>query len=132
MKLKEIITNNLGIMTLKESDVFISEMANFLADITELPANIVLWTEPNINDLPHDKYRIKIYKDRVHCCTMSISANPVIYWESIRKKLRLTAWEKNEVKKVISNFSSLFIQYVDNKISSNDLKYEIKKINGIK
>jgi hypothetical protein len=130
MKIKEIIDNNLGIMTLKETDLFVSEMANFLADITELPANIVLWTEPNIKDLPHNKYRMKIYKNRIHCCTMSVGNKPVIYWEPLRKKLRLTAWEKNEVEKVISKFSSLFIQYIDNKLSGNDLKYEIKKING--
>jgi hypothetical protein len=116
-------------MTLEE-DHFVTEMGNFLADVTSLPANIVLWTKPQPNELPHTKYRMKVFKDRVHVATYSISENPTLLWKTGRKKYALDAYESYESTKVISKFSSLFIQLVDNKITDSDVKYEIKKIMG--
>ena len=128
MKIKEMMRGVL--MTLNESSVFIAEMANFLADVTELPANIVLWTEPQPAILPHDKYRMKVYKDRIHCSTFSISKFPDIYWEIKKKKLRLDSKEKTAAARTISEFSSLFIQYIDGTLTAPDVKYEIKKLKG--
>lgn len=132
MKITELICSEFGIMTLNESDSFISEMANFLADVTNLPANIVLWTEP-IDDKQneHDGYRIKVYKNRIHCATYSAGREPKLYWQSRRKKFRLDGFESTEVKKVISEFSSLFIGFIDKKISLPQIKYEIKRIRGM-
>ena len=129
MRIKEIIKSYFGIMTLKE-DHFVTEMGNFLADVTNLPANIVLWTKPQPEALPHDKYRMKIYKDRIHVATYSISKNPELLWKIGRKKYALDAYESKESINVISKFSSLFIQLVDDKITDNDVKYEIKRIMG--
>jgi hypothetical protein len=129
MRIKEIIKSYFGIMTLKE-DHFVTEMGNFLSDVTNLPANIVLWTKPQPEGLPHDKYRMKIYKDRIHVATYSISKNPELIWKIRRKKYALDAYESKESINVISKFSSLFIQLVDDKITDNDVKYEIKLIMG--
>lgn len=126
------ITEPDHVMTLCESDEFIAEMANFLADVTELPGNLVLWTEPQPNMLPHDKYRMKVYKDRVHCATCSIERTPRLYWSINNKKLQLGATEYRQVCNVISEYSTLFIQYVDVKLTANQVKFEIKRLNGEK
>ena len=130
MKLTEIIKSNFGVMTLDESDEFILEMANFLADVTELPANIILWTKTQPLMPPHTKYRMKIFKDRVHSSTFMIGQLPKMVWQVNNKKFRLSGGEITEVQKVISDFSSLFIQYVDGKMLPNQVKFEIKKARG--
>lgn len=132
MKLLEILSQSIGLRTLSESDTFIAEMANFLSDVTELPANIVLWTKPQPEELPHTKYRMKVYKDRIHCATFSVGTTPLPMWEINRNKLKLDAYEINETKEVIKKFSSLFIQYIDRKITTDNIKYEIKKLKGEK
>lgn len=129
MRLTELIASYLGVMTLVE-DQFVTEMGNFLADVTDLPANIVLWTKTQPEELPHNKYRMKVFKDRVHVATFAISENPKLICQLGRKKYALSAYETNEVIKVIATFSPLFIQLVDGKITNNNLKYEIKKILG--
>jgi len=130
MRIIEIIGSYVGNMTLDESDTFIAEMANFLADVTDLPTNIVLWTNPQPEMLPHDKYRMKVFKDRIHVATYSISRNPELVWNTGRKKLTLTSDETSEVINVISEYSSIFIQLVDGKLSTDEVKYEIKKKRG--
>ena len=130
MRIVELIESNLGIMTLEE-DQFVAEMGNFLADVTALPANIVLWTKTQPKELPHTKYRMKVFKDRVHVATFTIGENPKLIWQVSRKKYALDAYETTEAAKVIANFSSLFIQLVDGKITDVTLKYEIKKIMGL-
>ena len=130
MKIIDIIKSYTGVMTLNESDQFVVEMANFLSDVTELPANIVLWTKPQPNELPHNKYRIKVFKDRIHIATYSISQNPKLLWNTNRNKFSLDNTESNEVVRILSNYSSLFIQYVDGVLTSDEIKQEIKRIKG--
>jgi hypothetical protein len=130
MKITEVFKTYAGVMTLDESDEFIAEMANFLSDVTDLPANIVLWTKPQPLELPHNKYRIKVFKDRIHVATYSIGQEPKLLWDTNRNKFKLDSEEEVEVKQVIANYSSLFIQYVDGKLSSDEIKQEIKHIKG--
>ena len=130
MKIKEIINTVVGLRMLNESDVFVMGMANFLSDVTDLPANLVLWTKPQPNELPHNKYRIKVFKDRIHCATFSIGQQPHLLWEITNKQYRLDQYETGEVQTVINNFSSLFIQYIDSKLSTDLLKQEMKKVKG--
>ena len=127
MKILEVLQANLGIHSLDESDMFVAEMANFLADVTELPANIVLWTRPQPLELAHNKYRMKVFKDRIHVATYSIGLTPKLLWEILRDKYRLDSDESAETVQVVSKFSSLFVQYVDGKLSSDDVKYEIRR-----
>lgn len=129
MRIRELIEEYFGIMTLQE-DHFVTEMGNFLADVTDLPGNIVLWTKPQPEELPHDKYRMKVYKDRIHVATFTIAQTPQLLWKTGRKKYALNTFESNEAVNVISKFSSLFIQLVDNKITDDTVKHEIKKIMG--
>lgn len=130
MKIIDIIKSYTGVMTLNESDQFVAEMANFLSDVTELPANIVLWTKTQPDELPHNKYRIKVFKDRIHVATYSISQNPKLLWNTNRSKFSLDNTESNEVVRILSNYSSLFIQYVDGVLTSDEIKQEIKRIKG--
>jgi hypothetical protein len=127
--IKDIAKSYFGIMTLVE-DQFVVEMGNFLSDVTDLPANIVLWTKPQPEALPHEKYRMKVFKDRIHVATYSIGATPTLLWQTGRKKFSLDTSEAREAATVIGNFSSLFIQLVDGKITDRDAKYEIKRIMG--
>ncbi len=129
MVIKDIAKSYFGIMTLVE-DQFVVEMGNFLSDVTDLPANIVLWTKPQPEALPHEKYRMKVFKDRIHVATYSIGAAPTLIWQTGRKKFSLDTSEAREAATVIGNFSSLFIQLVDGKITDRDVKYEIKRIMG--
>ena len=117
-------------MTLREDDQFVIEMANFLSDVTELPANIVLWTKPQPKDLPHNKYRIKIFKDRIHVATYSVGQIPQVLWNINRNKFKLTTEELQEVMNIISKYSTLFIQYIDAILTSDEIKQEIKRIKG--
>ena len=130
MKILDIIKSYAGIMTLREDDQFVIEMANFLSDVTELPANIVLWTKPQPKDLPHNKYRIKIFKDRIHVATYSVGQIPQVLWNINRNKFKLTTEELQEVMNIISKYSTLFIQYIDAILTSDEIKQEIKRIKG--
>jgi hypothetical protein len=130
MKIIDVFKSYTGVMTLSETDKFVAEMANFLSDVTELPANIVLWTKPQPNDLPHNKYRVKVFKDRVHVATYSISQNPKLLWNTNRNKFSLDNNESDEVIKILAEYASLFIQYVDGILTSDEIKQEIKRIKG--
>jgi hypothetical protein len=121
MKISEI-TNMLV------EDQFVVEMANFIADVTDLPANIVLWCKTQPEELPHTKYRMKVFKDRIHVATLSIEKSPKILWETTKKKSQLDSYELSEANSVIEQFTSLFIQYIDGTMNSDDVKIQIKKI----
>lgn len=131
VKIFEIVLPTLGVRTLKE-DKFVVEMANFLADVTDLPGNIVLWTRPQPELLPHDKYRIKVFKDRIHSATLKISQDAQQLWEIPRKKYQLSEYELSLAQQVVSEYASIFIQVVDDRLSADDAKYQIKMLRGQK
>jgi len=107
-------------------DDFVTEMGNLIADFTEIPGNITLWTRPQPEGLPHNKYRMKVFKNREHIITYSIGKNPKIL-ESFPRLGSLDGDERKETEKFISDFSSLLIQYVDNIITLPELKVEIQR-----
>ena len=97
-------------------------MADFIANITELPANIVLQ--------PGGDYRLLIFKDRIHVATYTIGKEPELVWEINKRNLRLDNYESSESVKVISQFSTIFIQHIDGKLTGDEAKFEIKKLIG--
>ena len=115
-------------MNLRE-DTFITEMGNLIADVTGIPGNITLWTRTQPDELPHTKYRMKVFKNRIHVATYSIGNNPATITKYVKNAL--DTYESTEIKKFIKEFKSLLISYVDGKISVDDMKTEIKKIRGI-
>ena len=115
-------------MNLRE-DTFITEMGNLIADVTGIPGNITLWTRTQPDELPHTKYRMKVFKNRIHVATYSIGNNPTIIAKYVKNAL--DTHESTEIKKFIKEFKSLLISYIDGKISVDDMKTEIKKIRGI-
>ena len=127
MKISELPHNKLR-MNLRE-DTFITEMGNLIADVTGIPGNITLWTRTQPDELPHTKYRMKVFKNRIHVATYSIGNNPAIIAKYVKNAL--DTYESTEIKKFIKEFKSLLISYVDGKISIDDMKTEIKKIRGI-
>lgn len=129
MKIKEIIQAAFSPRILLE-DKFIIEMANFIADTTDLPANIVLWCKTQPEGLPHTKFRMKVFKDRRHVATFSIGQHPIQYWEISNKKFRLNSDETYETISVISKYATLFIQYIDGTLTTDQTKEEMKKIKG--
>lgn len=113
----------------KEGGIIL-EMANLRPDITDLPANIILWTKPQPEELPHNKYRIKVTKDHKHVNTYLISSNPKIVETFFKgKKYQLDEYEKREIEKFIKMFYPLLISFVDNKMNDTELEYEIQKLN---
>jgi hypothetical protein len=118
------------LVLLAENGGAIFEMANLRSGITDLPANIILWTRPQPNELPHTKYRMKVTKDHKHCVTFSISSEPtVLETPRVSKKYKLDNYEKREIERFIRDFSSLLISYIDAKIDVDELEYQIQKIN---
>ena len=115
-------------MNLRE-DRFIVEMGNLIADVTGIPGNIMLWTRTQPNELPHTKYRMKVFKNRIHVATYSIGRNPSVIAKYTKNAL--DSYEDTEIKKFIKEFRSLLISYVDGKITIDDLKREIKKLKGM-
>jgi hypothetical protein len=113
----------------KEGGIIL-EMANLRPNITDLPANILLWTKPQPDELPHNKYRIKVTKDHKHVATYLISSEPRIVETLFRgKKYQLDSYEKGEIKKFIKAFYPLLLSFVDNKLNEVELEYEIQKRN---
>lgn len=113
----------------KEGGIIL-DMANLIPDITDLPANIILWTKTQPQDLPHNKYRIKVTKDHKHVVTYSLSSDPKVVETYFKgKKYKLDEYEKREIEKFIKMFYPLLISFVDNKMSDTELEYEIQKLN---
>jgi hypothetical protein len=107
------------------------EMANLKSKITDLPANIILWTRAQPDELPHTKYRLKITKDHKHPVTYSVAKEPeVLERYNVGKKYSLDSYEESQIIKFIKQFYPLIISYVDAKISADDLEYQIQKINN--
>jgi hypothetical protein len=113
-----------------EDGGIIFEMSHLKSNITDLPPNIILWTRPQPNELPHNKYRLKVTKDHKHSVSYSISNNPIeVEKYNVGKKYNLDGYEKKEIVKFIHQFYPLLISYVDAKIDADELEYEIQKIN---
>lgn len=142
MKISELSTNSVARTAVVESWMssdlkkitacsgVIFEMSNLKANITDLPANIVLWTRPQPLELPHDKYRIKVTKDHKHTATYSVSSSAdIIQQYRVDKRYRLDAYEEKEIKRFIIQFYPLLISYIDAKLNDTELEYEIQKIN---
>ena len=103
-------------------------MANLRSRITDLPANIILWTRPD-EELSHTEYRLKVTKDHIHSLSYSIGSEPkIVDRPRTSKKYQLDAYEKTEIVKFIKKFYSLIVSYVDGKITADDLEIEIQKI----
>jgi hypothetical protein len=117
------------LVTIVEDGGTLIEMTNLKSRITDLPANIVLWTRPQPAQLPHNKYRIKVTKDHMHVATYLISSTPALIGIYASKKYALDSYEDEQVQKFIRTFASLLISYVDAKITDDELEFQIQKIN---
>jgi len=106
------------------------EMSNFNHRTTGLPPNIELWVRTDLGDHGHNRYRVKIVKNREWSSIFTVSALP----EKVKElpKNQLSASEEKEVMKFIETYSSLIISLVDGKIDSAEFSIELKKLRGEK
>jgi len=88
---------------------FVVEMANFIADVADLPANIVLWTKTQPLELPHTKYRMTVMKDRLHSATYLIGVIPNKIWDTPNKKI--PAWLIRNERSRTGHFDIFFTLY---------------------
>ena len=127
MKLSDFIDDedryNLG--QLDEDILF--EMSNFRSRVTGLPANIELWVRSDPVNHGHNRYRVKILKDRQWAAIYAVSQNPELI-KNINNALSIS--ENNEIIEFIKKVSSLIIQLIDSKIDTGEFEYEVVKLRG--
>jgi hypothetical protein len=124
---EEWMSDDLSLIV-KEGGIIL-EMANLKAKITDLPANIILWTRPQPNELPHNKYRLKVIKDHKHPVSYSVSNNPdIVEKYTVLKKYKLDSYEEKQIIKFIQKFYPLLISYIDDKIDADELEFQIQKL----
>lgn len=100
----------------------LEEMANLISNYTGLPHNIVIWTRPQPERLPHNKYRLKVYKNRAHVATYTIGSVPkIVFSVKKRKYYELDSDERKEIQQFIEKNYPILISFIDEKISEQQL-----------
>ena len=110
---------------MREDELF--EMSNFSSRTTGLPSNIVVWCRTDPLDHGHDKYRVKITKDREWTAIYQVGSTPNLV-KNINNKLTTT--EHNIIVDWISNYSSLLISLIDGKLDTAEFSFELQKMRG--
>jgi hypothetical protein len=105
------------------------EMSNFNYRTTGLPTNIEVWARADPVYHGHDRYRIKITKNKEWAAIFSIGQNP-----EIKKNINqsLTSSEQTQILQWIKDYFPLLISHIDGKIDSAELAFEIQKLRGEK
>ena len=110
-----------------DSEDILYEMSNFPSHITGLPENIQLWVRTDLSTHRHNRYRVKIRKNKQWAGVYLVGQFP----EKIADgNVQLTTNEDNEIKKFINKFSTLIISLIDEKIDTATFGYELIKIRG--
>lgn len=101
------------------------EMSHYKSKITGLPSNIEVWVRTDPQDHGHSRYRVKIKKDREYAGIFLVGKNASLV-KDINNTLRQR--EINEIEEWISNYSSLIISLIDDKIDSAEFGMEVQKL----
>ena len=113
----------------QSDDDILYEMSNFRSRVTGLPSNIEIWVRSDPINHGHNRYRVKILKDREWAAIYSVGSNPELL-ESISDKL--TKSDDGSIKEFISEYSPLLIQLIDCKIDTGEFEYAVIKARGEK
>lgn len=111
----------------EESDDELFEMSNFKSRTTGLPPNIEVWVRTDPLDHGHDKYRLKILKDKQWSAIFSVGSVPVI-----RKNINssLSTNEITQITNWIKEFYPLLISHIDGKLDSGEVAIELQKLSS--
>jgi len=107
------------------------EMAHYSHATTGLPANIIIWVRTQPQALPHNKYRVKVTKNKESSVTFAVWDTKKQFDKTDVVKDQLSGREERLIKDFIKKYKSLIISHVDGKIDSTMLGMEIIKIRGM-
>ena len=109
---------------LTEDDLY--EMSNFLSKYTGLPSNIIVWVRTDPMNHGHNRYRIKITKDKEWAAIYTVGQSPTMV-KNINYSITLK--ENGIILDWIKNVSSILISLIDGKIDTVDAATEFAKLN---
>lgn len=110
-----------------EVENILYEMSNFPSSVTGLPQNIQVWVRTDLSNHGHNRYRIKVRKNKQWAGVFLVGQNPSKIADG---DIQLSSDEDQAVKEFITKFSSLIISLIDEKVSSGQFENEILKIRG--
>ncbi len=115
--------SELTVVDLTEDELY--EMSNFLPKHTGLPSNIGVWVRTDPMNHGHNRYRIKITKDKEWAAIYTVGQNPkmvnnINYSLSVKENGTILDWIKNR--------SSILISLIDGKIDTVDASIEFAKL----
>jgi hypothetical protein len=105
------------------------EMSNFNSRTTGLPLGIEIWTRSDPMYHGHNRYRIKVSKNKIWAAIFSVGADPKILKDI---SSTLSHSEKSAILSWVSEHYPLLIGHIDGKIDSGELSIELQKIKGSK
>ena len=129
MKIVEFIDDDDRYDAEQTDEDILYEMSNFRSRVTGLPSNIELWVRSDPVNHGHNRYRVKILKDRVWAAIYTVRQQP----EMIKNvNDSITSLENKAVTQFIQSYGSLIIELIDSKIDSGEFEYEVLKLRGTK
>lgn len=123
MQINEDDRYNLG----QSDDDILFEVSNFNSRVTGLPTNIEIWLRSDPVSYGHNRYRIKILKDKEWAGIYTIGKFPDLI-KNINQTI--TQSENKMIIDFISNYLSLLIGLIDGEIDSGEFALEILKLRG--
>ena len=111
----------------QDDDDMLFEMSHFKSSVTGLPDNIEIWTRTDPINHGHNRYRIKIIKDKQWAGIYTVGQNPECV-KDINQTIAIS--EDRQIKEFIIKFSSLIIGLIDNKFDTADFITQLLKIQG--
>lgn len=112
---------------MKQSELMF-EMSNINSRTTGLPSNIVVWVRTEVQGHGHNKYRVKISKDREWAGIFEVS-NGADLLKNINNSL--TANEISQIQTFIKTFKSHLINLIDGVIDTGEFTLSVKKDRGL-
>lgn len=128
MKVQEFIDSDDRYNNEQSDEDILYEMSNFKSRVTGLPPNIELWVRTDPVNHGHNRYRVKILKDKQWAAIYLVSQNPICI-KDINQTI--TAADSKSILDFISTFSALLISLIDDKIDTGEFEYEVKKHRGL-
>ena len=112
----------------QDDDDILFEMSNFRSNDTGLPSNIEIWVRSDPITHQHNRYRIKVLKDKQWAAIFTVGSNPVVV-KNINQSLLLS--EHRLITNWIKTYSSLIIGLIDSKYSTGEFTQELHKLRNM-
>lgn len=103
------------------------EMSTLTPRETGLPNGIEIWTRSDPINHGHNRYRVKVLKNRAWAAIFSVGSSPILL-KNINQSL--TDGEQTIISSWIAANSSTLINLIDCKISTTDCVVAIQKTRG--